>query len=88
MIEVPPGSTSTYPATGALNSVEIANDIDRLVVMSTGAAGVRSYVTEYNTISTPFNHIFLADDKQYDQSLADTDSVVHPTINASIMSVW
>ncbi len=88
MVEVPPGGTSTYPVTGALSSVEIAGDIDRLVVMSTGASGARSYVTEYNTISTPFNHIFLIDDKQYDQSLADNDGVVHPSIGTNIMSVW
>ncbi len=88
MIEVPPGSASTYPATGALTAVEIAGDVDRLVITSTGTAGARSYVSEYNTNSTPFNHIFLADDKQYDQSLADSNSVIHPAINASPMAAW
>ncbi len=88
MTEVPPGGTSTYPVTNALSSCEIAQDIDRLVIASTGAAGVRSYVTQYNNSSTPFDHIFLVDGKQYDQSAADAGGVVHPSIGASTMSIW
>lgn len=88
MVEVPPGGSSTYPLTSALSSVEISSGIDRLVIASTGAAGVRSYVTKYNTVSNPFDHIFLVDDKQYDQSLADSGGVVHPAIGATVMSIW
>jgi len=88
MAEMPPGGTTTYALTSALNSVEIAGTIDRLIVMSSGTAGARSYVTEYNTIGDPFNHIFLADDKQQDQSSTDAGAVSHPAILASIMSVW
>ncbi len=88
MVEVPPGGASTYTATAALSSCEISDGIDRLVIASTGAAGVRSYVTEYNTISTPFNHIFLNDDKQLDQSTADNGGVAHPSILAATMSIW
>lgn len=88
MVEVPPGGTNTYLATSALASVEIAGDIDRLVITSSGAAGVRSYVTEYNTVSNPFNHIFLNDDKQQDQSLSDSGGVIHPSIQASLFGPW
>lgn len=88
MVEIPPGGTSTYPATSALGSVEIAGTIDRLVVMSSGTAGARSYVTKYNTVSDPFDHIFLVDDKQYDQASADSDSAPHPAISALPISVW
>ncbi len=88
MVEVPPGGINTYAATAALSSCEISDGIDRLVIASTGAAGVRSYVTEYNTISTPFNHIFLNDDKQLDQSTADNGGVAHPSILAATMSIW
>lgn len=88
MVEVPPGGTTTYAVTSALSSVEIASTIDRLIVASSGAAGVRSYVTKYNTVSNPFDHIFLVDDKQYDQSSSDSGAVPHPTIIASIMSIW
>jgi len=88
MVEIPPGGASTYPLTGALSSVENSDYLDRLIVMSTGAAGARSYVTRYNTASNPFDHIFLVDDKQLDQSLADSGSVPHPSINAGNFSVW
>lgn len=88
MLEVPPGSVNTFAATGALNTVEIAGTIDRLVVCSTGANGVRSYVTRFNTNSDPFDHIFLIDSKQQDQSTADAGAPPHPTINASGLMIW
>ncbi len=88
MVEVPPGGTSTYAATAALSSCEIADTIDRLYVISTGASGLRSYVTQYNTSSNPFDHIFLVDDKQLDQSSADSGAVVHPSIQVAAFSVW
>lgn len=88
MVEIPPGGANTYTATSALTSVEVSDQIDRLVLTSTGASGVRSYVTKYNTVSDPFDHIFLNDDKQLDQSSADSGSVPHPAILASPFSVW
>lgn len=88
MVEVPTGGTNTYAATGALTGVEISDQIDRLIITSTGAAGVRSYITKYNTNSDPFDHIFLVDSKQLDQSTADSDSVPHPNILAGIINVW
>jgi len=88
MLEIPPGGVVTYLATGALSSVEISGTIDRLVVASTGTAGNRSYVTQYNTTSSPIDHIFLVDDKQQDQSTSDSGGVVHPSIQASNFSIW
>jgi hypothetical protein len=88
MVEIPPGGANTYTATSALTSVEISATIDRLVVTTTGAAGVRSYVTRYNTISDPMDHIFLVDDKQLDQSLADSGGAPHPAILALPFSAW
>lgn len=88
MVEVPPGGIVTYPATSVLSSVEIADTIDRLFVLSTGAAGARSYVTRYNTVSDPFDHIFLSDDKQYDQSSTDSGAVAHPSMSVLPFSVW
>jgi hypothetical protein len=52
------GGANTYAATAGFALVEIASGIDRLVIMTTGAAGVRSYVTQFNTTSNPFDHIF------------------------------
>ncbi|HRH23848.1 MAG TPA: hypothetical protein PK295_04435, partial [Candidatus Magasanikbacteria bacterium] len=88
MVEVPPGGTSTYAATSALSSCEISDGIDRLIIMSTGASGVRSYASQYNTSSNPFDHIFLCDDKQLDQSSADSGAVAHPSIQVGVFSVW
>lgn len=88
MVEIPPGGTTTYLATSAFGCVEIAGDIDRLIITTTGAAGVRSYVTQYNTTSNPFDHIFLADDKQQDQSLSDSGGVMHPSIQVSLFAPW
>jgi hypothetical protein len=88
MVEIPPGGVATYLATSALTSCEISSGIDRLVITTSGAAGVRSYITQYNTSSNPFDHIFLVDDKQQDQSTSDSGSVPHPAILASPFSVW
>ena len=88
MVEIPPGGAATYLATSLLTSVEISSGIDRLVITTTGAGGVRSYVTQYNTTSNPFDHIFLNDDKQQDQSTADSGGVMHPAILGSPFSVW
>lgn len=88
MVEIPPGGTPTYLSSGAMTSCEISTGIDRLVITTSGAAGVRSYVTKYNTSSDPFDHIFLVDDKQQDQSTSDSGGVPHPAILASPFSVW
>lgn len=88
MTEVPPGGVSTFAATGALSSVEIADTIDRLVVTSTGSAGVRSYVTQYNTSGSAMDHIFLIDSKQLDQSSADSSVAIHPSISALAHTPW
>jgi len=88
MVEIPPGSANTYAATSVMAAVEISDTIDRLVITTTGAAGARSYVTRYNTVSDPFDHIFLNDDKQLDSTLADGGSVPHPAILALPFSAW
>jgi hypothetical protein len=88
MVEIPPSGTATIQAGSVMNSVEISDSIDRLVVMTTGAGGVRSYITQFNTSSNPFDHIFLNDDKQLDQSTGSTGTPLHASIQASTFSVW
>ncbi|MCX6703563.1 MAG: hypothetical protein NTV02_02665 [Candidatus Zambryskibacteria bacterium] len=67
--EIPTGSVSTFPATNALNMVEIADDMDRLIVLTTGTAGIRQYVTRYPMAAgDAFDHIWGVDDKQQDQA--------------------
>ncbi len=66
--EIPAGSASTFPATTLLSSVEIADNMDRLIVLTTGGTGVRNYVTKYpTTAGDTFDHIWGIDDKQQDQ---------------------
>jgi len=88
MIEVPPGGSSSYTLTSAMSGVEYVGSIDRLIVTSTGTGGARSYITRYNTISQAFDHLFLVDTKQIDQSSADSSISAHPAILALPFSVW
>jgi len=85
MVDVPPGGTSTYVA-ATFTGVEHMSTIDKIV--TTGAATGRAQIGDYNTNSDPFDTIFLADDKQYDSSLVDSGAPVHPTFNATAMSVY
>lgn len=93
MTEIPTGGTGTYTASSLLTGVEIADQIDRLIVTSTGAGATtahrRAYITKYDASgSYKFDHMFLADTSQQDQSTADSDSVPHPSPQGALLSVW
>lgn len=93
MTEVPPGGSATYTASSLMSSVEIADQIDRLIITSTGAgtttANRRAYITKYDASgSYVFDHIFLVETGQQDQSTADSDSVPHPSPQGALLSVW
>ena len=88
MVEIPPGSVNTYAASGAMSQVDYSPMLDRLVVMTTGASGNRSYVTQYNTASLAFDHVILAETRQLDQSTADGRITPIPGIDASPLFVW
>jgi hypothetical protein len=88
MLELPPGSltgtTYTFTAPSGMTCIDYMDTIDRFVVTSTGANGIRSYVTQFVGSGTTQNmdYIFLLDDKQLDQSFADINTVQHPSISA------
>jgi hypothetical protein len=86
MVETPPGTSTSYSASGALSSVEIDTALDRLIIMSSGSGGARSYITDYKLDASPFLHIFLCDDKQLDASFSE--GAPHPAILQAIFSVW
>lgn len=89
MVEIPPGSASTFAATGALGAVEVVDSIDRLIITSTGASGVRHYVTKYQTNVEQFDLVWGIDTKQIDQTLADNTAPIIPgNILATPHSVW
>jgi len=91
MVEVPAGGTSTYAATSVMSSVEIADQIDRLIITTTGVATTthrRMYVTKYNTSSNAFDHVFSLDTGQSDQSAATADSAPHFSPQGAAVNVW
>lgn len=89
MVEIPPGSTNTYAAGGVLSSVEVVDSIDRLIITSTGASGVRHYVTKYQTNVEQFDFIWGIDTKQIDSTLADITAPIAPgNILATPFTVW
>lgn len=92
MVEVPTGGASTYNASSVLTSVEISDQIDRLVITGTGAGTIpannRAFVTQYNSISTPFDRVFLVDTRQIDQSTASNDLCPVPNPQGAVLNVW
>lgn len=86
MVEIPPGSASTFAATSALTSVEYAGNIDRLVI--TTGASQRHYLTQYNTVSNQMDAVMFSDNKQIDQSLADSDTTPILSTQSAGFSVW
>lgn len=93
MTEVPTGGSGTYTLSSLMSGVEIADQIDRLIITSTGAGATvahhRAYITKYDSSgSYEFDHMFLVDTGQQDQSIADNDSVPHPNPQGALFSVW
>lgn len=92
MVEVPTGNTSTYAASSVMTAVEIVDMIDRLIITGTGAGTAaltnHAYITQYNTVSNPFDLMFLIDSRQQDQSLADNNSCPHPSPLGAALNVW
>jgi hypothetical protein len=87
--EIPPGSITTFPLTTALNTIEISDAIDRLIVLTTGTTAFKQYVTRYPAVAgDQFDRVFGLDDKQIDQSTADSSAPIHFNTNSLPTSVW
>ena len=87
MTEVPPGNSNTINATAVISGIEIADSIDRLLVMT--ASANRHYVTQYNTIGSPMDGVFLSDHRTIQQGLAALSLIaVHPNTLSQTPSVW
>jgi hypothetical protein len=86
MVEIPTGGVNTFAATSAMTSVEYSSLTDRLII--TTGAGQKMYETQYNTTSTPFNRIFLNDNRQIDQSIASIGLYPFPTTQSAGFNVW
>lgn len=86
MAEKPLGTATTFAVGSAFSAVEHMGSIDRLVVTSTGASGIRSYITSFTNDPAPSEHMLFSDIKQLNQSTSQGPKV--PSINALPMSVW
>lgn len=88
MTEVPPGGTNTYALGAGIQAIEFMDSIDKFLVTTTGAAGIRSYITQYNTTSAQMDRIILSDFKQIDQGSADATITPFPSQQAAAFTVW
>lgn len=88
MTEVPPGGANTFALGAAMQSIEYTSVIDRFLVMTTGAAGVRSYLTQYRTDGGQMDRILFADYKQIDQGAADSSTTPTPSQLAATFTTW
>lgn len=88
MTEMPPGTTSTFALTGALNGVEILGTIDRLFISTTHVTGTRSYITQFRTDGGQMDHIFLGDTRQLDQSTVDSETTPYPNTQSTAVAAW
>ena len=73
MTEVPPGGTSTYAATSAIQGIDYIYGIDRFAVYTTSSGSTRHYVTQYQTGGSQFDSIFSVDSKQIDHTLCNPE---------------
>ena len=88
MTEVPTGGVATYVASGAMNTLEYMAGIDRLLVGTTQAAGLRSYVTQYRTDGGQMDHIFGLDDKQLGASTIDYNLPTSLVTQSQAQTYW
>lgn len=86
MVEIPPGSANTFAATSGMTSVEYSSTMDRLII--TTGSGQRHYLTQYNTSSGAMNAVIFSDNKQIDQSAADSGLTPFPSTQGGGFSVW
>lgn len=90
MVEIPPGSTTAFPAAGVFSNLEYSEKIDKFIITSTGGTSNRNYVTEYKTTPAQMENIFSCDIKQQDQSTAPLPSIMPPVITNNVLpfTVW
>lgn len=87
MVEVPVGSSTTYPLSAALGQVDYASSMDRLVI-STGAAPFRIHITPYKTDASQFEKYIVPDLGRLKSSTTSVDAAM--TISARVLphNIW
>ena len=87
-VEIPPGGVNTTPASGALNTIEHSGTMDRLIVIPTGAAASRPYLTTYKTDSSAWDRQFMSPYALSQQSAADSNVPPIPCTNNNQLQMW
>lgn len=87
MIEVPPGSTTTYPANANMWQVDYSDNIDRLLI-ATAAAPFRVYVAQYKTDGSQFEKSILPDFGRLKSTTTDANVSLIPTSRALAHNIW
>jgi len=87
MVEVPVGSSTTYPLSAALGQVDYASSMDRLVI-STAAAPFRMHITPYKTDASQFEKYIIPDLGRLKSSTTSADAAM--TISARVLphNIW
>lgn len=88
MTEVPPGGVNTFALGAGMQCLEYSAAIDRFLVLTTGAAGIRSYLTQYRTDGGQMDRILFADYKQIDQGSADSSITPTPSQLVTTFTGW
>lgn len=89
MTEVPPGGASTVAASSLMNSIEYAGSIDKfLVAVNATTTPFRDYVTQYRTDGGQFDRQIACDNRQINQSAADSSIAPSLTKLLVAFSVW
>lgn len=88
MLEVPPGSATTFAASGAFGSIEYIDSIDRFLIHTTHASSVRDYLTQYRSDGGQLDRILGAVDLQLDQSSADAGTIPHYNTGNAAFASW
>lgn len=87
MIEIPAGSTTTYPATATLSQVDYASSLDRLII-STGVAPFRLHITDYKTDGSQFEKYIIPDLGRLKSSTTSTNVAMTIASRALTHNIW
>ncbi|PLC44583.1 hypothetical protein C0Q88_07845 [Ralstonia pickettii] len=86
MVETPPGSSNTLPASSSMDSVEVASTLDRLVILT--SSGYRKYLTQYRTDASPVDIVWGSNTQYYDQTTNDSGTPVSMADQGLPWSCW
>lgn len=87
MVEVPAGSSTTYPLTANMSQVDYASSIDRLII-PTAAAPFRIHITQYKTDASQFEKYIVPDLGRLKSSTTWNDVALTIAPRALTQNIW